>query len=403
MPEDTPAQPEASKKTESNEVPKAYDTSTATAEIRIRVTTDLLSGARDDFWPAPYLTHYGVSSVRLLPQYSDPKFIGENRAFLDSWAKDAETRGLAELTVGGYRRNLNAYAAYLGPLSILPIGTPQLTAYMDHLKATRGLDGKQLAPHVAALASLYDFLASEAIVPSNPVPGFRRRFLAVPLREAHKKRLARRQLLSVDHMRLLVHSIPDLQTKTMAAVLVKTGVRSGELVAMDVPDIDWKHQSINIKPFPKRTNNVVFFDDETEYQLGLWVDVRRDSAADPKGPLFLAEDRITRMPKSKVGKSISSAARLLGLHNPKGDLKARFTPHACRHWFILFHARPNMNGAMSLMQEPRTGPADPFHSSPRRSLVPWRWWGFPQRAPKTSRSRSGSRRASRPPPNSCPW
>jgi integrase/recombinase XerD len=340
MPEESPAQAEASKPTETKEVPETYDTANATAEVRIRYTADSLLWGPDTFWPQPYLTHYGASSVRLLPQYSDPKFIEENLVYLDSWAKDAETRGLAELTIGGYRRNLRAYAGYLGPLSILPIGVPQLTSYMDHLKTTRGLEGKQLAPHVAALASLYDFLASEAITATNPVPSFRRRFLAVPLREAHKKRLARRQLLSVDHMKLLVHSVSDLRDRALLVVLVKTGVRSGELVAIDVGDIDWKNQAITLKPFRKRTNLLVFFDDETEHLLKTWLAIRKTWVADDNGPLFIADSG--RLPRAKVGQIVSSAARRLGLHNPKGDLKARFTPHACRHWFSTHLRRAGM-------------------------------------------------------------
>jgi site-specific recombinase XerD len=341
MPEaSSPAQSKASPPTETKE-PEVLDTSNATAEVRIRYTADNQAWAtQDTYWPMPYITHYGASSVRLLPQYSDPKFVGENLTYLDSWAKDAQTRGLQEPTIDGYRRNLRAYAAHLGPLSILPIGVPQLTSYMDHLKATRGLVGKQLAPHVSALASLYDYLASEAIIPTNPVPAFRRRFLAVPLREAHKKRLARRQLLSVDHMRLLVHSISDLRDRCILVILVKTGVRSGELVAIDVGDIDWKNQSITLKPFPKRTNTLVFFDDETEFLLKTWLAIRKTWLDDPNGPLFVAETG--RLPKAKVGHIISRAARRLGLHNPKGDLKARFTPHACRHWFSTHLRRAGM-------------------------------------------------------------
>ncbi|HLF16793.1 MAG TPA: tyrosine-type recombinase/integrase, partial [Candidatus Thermoplasmatota archaeon] len=342
MPEESPAQAKASKPTETEEAPETYDT--ATAEVRIRYTADTHAWATPDtYWPAPYLTHYGASSVRLLPQYSDPRFIGENLTFLDSWAKDAQTRDLTEPTIKGYHRNLRAYVGYLGPLSILPIGVPQLTSYMDHLKATRGLEGKQLAPHVSALASLYDFLASEAITPTNPVPSFRRRFLAVPLREARKKRLARRQLLSVDHMRLLVRSMSDVQHRTLLVVLVKTGVRCGELVAIDVGDIDWKNQSITLKPFRKRTNTLVFFDAETEHLLKTWLVIRKAGVGDGNGPLFLSETG--RLSKAKVGQIVSRAARRLGMHNPQGDLKARFTPHACRHWFTTFLLRAGMEDA----------------------------------------------------------
>ena len=64
------------------------------------------------------------------------------------------------------------------------------------------------------------------------------------------------------------------------AVLAKTGVRRGELISMDVEDIDWGYQRIKLKPKNKRSNLYVYFDEETDILLHRWLRVR-DGYAKP--------------------------------------------------------------------------------------------------------------------------
>ncbi|MCA1811667.1 MAG: tyrosine-type recombinase/integrase [Halobacteriales archaeon] len=337
--EKTPAQV-ASQSTESSHESEPSDTSTAGAKIVIRWTAHNNHWLTHRTWDAPYVTHYGASSIRLMPQPANDAFIEENQAILEKWDKDAQARGLAEATVSGYRSNLRRFAAYLGPRSLIPVRSVDLQGYTDFLKATTKAKAETLSSHFTALSSLYDYLADEGLTGSNPVPLFRNRHLAVQLREANKKRSPRRQLLKVDEMSLLVQSMSDVRDRAMTLVLAKTGVRCGELVAMDVKDIDWSEQSIEIKPFPKRTHLTAFFDAETESVLRAWLEVRAAWTSDKKGPLFVAGGE--RVTTDAVGKVVSAAAHRLGKHDPTGSLRFRFTPHACRHWFTTHLLRAGM-------------------------------------------------------------
>jgi len=57
--------------------------------------------------------------------------------------------------------------------------------------------------------------------------------------------------------------------------LAKTGVRRGELISLDVDDIDWQKMSIKLKPTANRSNRLVFFDEETKQVLMEWMNMRR--------------------------------------------------------------------------------------------------------------------------------
>jgi len=58
-------------------------------------------------------------------------------------------------------------------------------------------------------------------------------------------------------MSRLVNSILDPRDKAIVLLLAKTGMRRGELLRIDVDDINWEDCSINLKPTPKRSNRVV--------------------------------------------------------------------------------------------------------------------------------------------------
>jgi len=54
----------------------------------------------------------------------------------------------------------------------------------------------------------------------------------------------------------------------------KAGIRKGELIRIDVDDINWEEMSITLKPTPKRSNRIVFFDAECAKILKRWLRIR---------------------------------------------------------------------------------------------------------------------------------
>ncbi|MFO8133023.1 MAG: tyrosine-type recombinase/integrase, partial [Thermoplasmatota archaeon] len=72
-----------------------------------------------------------------------------------------------------------------------------------------------------------------------------------------------RKLITVDEMASFINLISDIRDKAVALLLAKTGIRRGELIKIDVNDINWQDMSIRLKPKAKRSNQIVFFDDET--------------------------------------------------------------------------------------------------------------------------------------------
>lgn len=110
---------------------------------------------------------------------------------------------------------------------------------------------------------------------------------------------------------------------------------------METGDINWQNQSILLKPKKKRSNRVVFFDDETAYVLQSWLDSRLT-----RGPMDSA------LWISSWGKKVDygalayvtlKASLHLGLHHPESPrMEDHFSAHCCRHWFSTHLFRAGM-------------------------------------------------------------
>jgi integrase/recombinase XerD len=126
----------------------------------------------------------------------------------------------------------------------------------------------------------------EELASSNPVVTFRKRYV----RQYKRSLRPERQLISVEAMRQFITSIMNPRDKAIVTLLAKTGIRRGELIRIDLDDIDWIDQSIQLKPHPKRSNPLVFFDDEYTRVLKRWIKTRDSYPVRPEcSALFINE------------------------------------------------------------------------------------------------------------------
>ncbi len=224
-----------------------------------------------------------------------------------------------------------------------------LREFLTYLRKKRKVSTKTAHHYLAALSSLCDFLLLEGHLSSNPIPAFRKRYLAS---YRSSKGSSRRKVISVEEMGRLINSVLDPRGRAILTVLAKTGVRRGELVSIDIDDIDWKRGRVNLKPKRKRTNRLVFLDEEGLRVLRSWVTVRYAYLQDKsESALFLGEGG-TRLCTHSVYQIVTKHASRLGIHDSKSeDLEGRFTPHCFRHWFTTMLRRGGMR--RELIQELR--------------------------------------------------
>ncbi|MEM3881744.1 MAG: phage integrase N-terminal SAM-like domain-containing protein, partial [Candidatus Bathyarchaeia archaeon] len=174
-------------------------------------------------------------------------------ALIEDFSRDCHLRGMTKESIRRYISSLRIFAKFLEKhgLNISDVNVNVLRDFLQHVVYERKAKHKTVENYFSALSAFYDYLTFEGYVASNIVLPFRKRYL-----KRYKAGYddPERRLLSVEEMSRLVNSILDPRDKAIAVLLAKTGIRRGELLRLDVEDINWAEYSITLKPTPKRSN-----------------------------------------------------------------------------------------------------------------------------------------------------
>lgn len=264
--------------------------------------------------------------------------------WIEEFIEDELLRGNQRDSLDTYESNLRYTFDYL---DCMPeeLGNDEMKDLLSHLKNEKqgrrgdrnGVSSQTINVYFSALSSFYDYSVFEEYLDGNPVPPFRKRYLKGQLSDNGEER----QLISVSEMSGLVMGIIKTRDKALILLLAKTGIRRGELVRIDVSDIDWDKQMIKLKPTPKRDNLKVYFDDECARILKKWIEIRNKE--DPDTSALFTNQSGNRLQRNGVYNVVTKHAERMGLHNPESDnLEDKFTPHCARHWFTTHLRRSDM-------------------------------------------------------------
>jgi integrase/recombinase XerD len=260
---------------------------------------------------------------------------------IEQYREDSEIRGLSPESTRRYISSIRIYVKYLedNGMDLLGADRNTIRKFLEYLRKVRGVHQKTIENYFTGISGFYDFLEYEGHVEKNPVHAVRKRYLR---RYKDNDEGQMRQLISVEEMAHLINSTMDVRDKAIVTLLAKTGIRRKELIRLDVDDVDWVEQSIRLKPTPKRTNRIIFFDDETAFILKRWLRARASRNGGESKPLF-TNSTGGRLNRNGVYTAVTKAAERAGLHNPDSDqMEDHFSPHCCRHWFTTHMRRAGM-------------------------------------------------------------
>jgi integrase/recombinase XerD len=262
---------------------------------------------------------------------------------IEMFVEDCHDRQLTEESIRHYKAVANAFLKYLAGqnASVFTADKLLLITYLRKRRA-EGVDQKTLENNFTVISSLFDYLVFQDLIGKNPVMGVRKRYLRRYKDERDVDAESPRKLISVEQMSLLINSVLDTRDKAILTLLAKTGVRRGELIAMDVTDINWEEQTITLKKFKKRSGRTVFFDDETGRVLRRWVS-QREKMEPETAALFIGE-KGGRLRRHGIYELVLKYAEQVDLHDSKSDKpEDHFTPHCFRHWFTTHLRRAGMD------------------------------------------------------------
>lgn len=254
--------------------------------------------------------------------------------------KDCEVRGMSPRTMPGYKSALKTFGQYLSQanVDILDVDRNVLRGFIEYIR-DKGLTHRSLESNFSVLSSFYEYLNYEGMVPRNPVLEVRKRYL-----KSYKDNGGNheRKIISIDDMAKMINSEMNIRDKAIITLLAKTGIRRNELISLDMADVDLIEMKIILKPTHKRTNRVVFFDDETAFILRRWLKIR-EGVNKRHSPALLLNAEGNRLGKDGVYDVVVKAAIRVGLSDSQSsNPDDHFFPHCCRHWFTTHLRRAGM-------------------------------------------------------------
>lgn len=262
------------------------------------------------------------------------------QTLLSDFLQDCQVRNFSPRTIQSYKSNLK----YFLSRHSIEISPEVLKDFLVHIRDEKGYSPSTVENYFAALSSFYDFLEWEGVA-KNIIPPFRKRYLRYYKEQLHEER----QLISLEQMKDLIDSAEWIGYKAMFIFFAKTGIRRQELIDLDITDLYISKNYAVLKPHAKRSNRIIFFDDECAQILEKWIKWRHNHKFENKA-LFvgLQGGRISR---DAVYNATTEHAQKLGFHNPKGRLNEKFTPHCFRHFFTTWMRRSGC--PRSIIQELR--------------------------------------------------
>lgn len=268
---------------------------------------------------------------------------------IQNYKEDCKLRGMTYHSIRVYISELNIYQEFLksNNFDIININNDVLEKFLKYLREDRKgmydnehLTTSRLENYFSALNSFYDYLHYKGIINTNIILPFRKRYL-----KRYKKNgsSAIRKLISVEEMSDFINSIIPIRDKLIALILAKTGIRRGELLKIEVQDVNIDDGTILLKDFKKRSNRLVYFDDETRTLIKKWLK-RRDRIALKGVTTLFVSDYGKELGRSGVYNAVTRWAKKLGYYDDKSKkLEDHYSCHCLRHFFSTMLLRNGMS------------------------------------------------------------
>ena len=233
-----------------------------------------------------------------------------------------DQRNASEHTVKAYRRDLKEFVAYIGPRNLKQIDHVAIRGFLSRLYE-KGLDKPSVARALAAVRSLYRWLAQEGVVEQNPAalvstPKLAKKLPRVPTIEEMN--------VVLDGQMPETASFPE-RDRLMLELLYGCGIRNSELVGINLEDIRLSDEAILIRGKGKKQRYVLFGNAVT-VALKAYLPARMQIMSERKKSslALLINWRGGRLTTRSVGRIIKKIAVAKGL---SPDVH----PHTLRHAF----------------------------------------------------------------------
>src|SRR5690242_9041673 len=228
---------------------------------------------------------------------------------VDEFLRSLRERNASAHTIKAYTNDLQMFADYVGPATWARIDHLRIRGFLAHLYE-RGLSKASVARTLAAVRSLYRWLAREGVVDQNPAalvstPKLPKKLPRVPTIE---------EINSVLDGKLPeAASFPE-RDQLLLELLYGCGIRNSELVGINLEDIHLAQEAILVRGKGKK-QRIVPFGESARSALQAYLPARQKILGGTRKPItaLLINQRGGRLTTRSVGRIVKKIAVAKGL------------------------------------------------------------------------------------------
>jgi len=243
-------------------------------------------------------------------------------------------RNLSDRTLRAYQSDLTQFHSAINDTKMVEITPEHLEAYLDKL-GTGPYRDTSIRRKVAALKVFFRYLEEQGIVTESPA---RKLKIKRPVESRVPTVLSSREIRAlvaapkqqIADLAAMRDQSPGGRNRYFCAVrdniilelLLSTGIRIGELVALNVGDVDLEKKQIQITGRATRGRLVSITNDTVIHGMTNYLDLRAERALDTQA-LFVG--------RSGTRLTIYSIENIFKKHVRLAEIKRHITPHSLRH------------------------------------------------------------------------
>ena len=243
-------------------------------------------------------------------------------------------RNLSDRTLRAYQSDLSQFHTHVNDTKMVDITPADLETYLDKLGMGPYRD-TSIRRKVAALKVFFRFLEEKGIVVESPA---RKLKIKRPVESRVPTVLSTREIKAL--LAAPKDQISDLaamrdqsaggrnryfcavRDNVILELLFSTGIRIGELVALDVADVDFEKQQIQITGRATRGRIVTINSEVVRNAMIQYLELRGERSLET-GALFVG--------RSGTRLTIYSIENIFKKHVRLAEIKRHITPHSLRH------------------------------------------------------------------------
>lgn len=253
---------------------------------------------------------------------------------LEGFQLTQRAEGRTAATIAWYRVRLSRFIDYVHDAPALDVSADVVRGFLVAVKTTRrgpvgsskpGTSDSYVESNRRALAGFFTWAVREGHIATSPLGKVR----------AYKVDEREIEVLEPGHVRQLIDSYPmhtfhGIRARTLLALLYDTGIRVGELVRIDVGDLDLESGTVRVHGKSRRDRRVPI---SGKLRATLWTYLKRWRPAGALTPRLFTSEGGEPLLENAINQWLRRAVRQAGL------VGVRVSPHVFRHSFATSYLR----------------------------------------------------------------